>query len=101
MSALSEFLNERLRIDDATVFDDADSAPWWEDGMTVEIDESTYLQYLELLPPRFMQGSLFAFGEGSGNFTLFWQQDGRHFAHQLSMPDTDTFCRLSGMTLHQ
>ena len=68
---------------------------------SVEIDESTYLQYLELLPPRFMQGSLFAFGEGSGNFTLFWQQNGRHFAHQLSMPDTETFCRLSGMSLHQ
>ena len=101
MSALSTFLNERLRIDNARIFGDADSPPWWEDSVTVEIGETTYLQYFELLPPRFMRGSLFAFGEGSGNFILFWEQDGRHFARQLSTPDTNTFCRLSGTRVHQ
>ena len=101
MSTLSEFLNDRLRIEDAKVFDAADSPLWWDDSVTVEIDGETYLQYLELLPPRFMRGSLFTFGEGSGNFTLFWQQDERHFARQLSRPDTDTFCQLSGTRLHQ
>ena len=63
MSVLSKFLSERLRIDDAKVFDAADSPPWWDDSVTVEIDESTYFCYLELLPPRFMRGSLFVFGE--------------------------------------
>ena len=101
MSTLSEFLNDRLRIEDAKVFDAADSPLWWDDSVTVEIDGETYLQYLEVLPPRFMRGSLFTFGEGSGNFTLFWQQDRRHFAHQLSLADTETFCLLSGTRLQQ
>lgn len=101
MSALSTFLNERLRIHDARTLTDAETPPWFEDSVTVEIDESTYMQYLDLLPPRFMRGSLFAFGEGAGNFTLFWQQDGRNFAHQLSLTDTESFCRLSGVPLHQ
>ena len=99
MSALSTFLKDRLRVDGAKRFDDPDRPPWWEEGVTVAVDEATYTKYLELLPPRFMQGTLFAFGEGAGNFTLFWQQDRRHYAHHLSLDDTLVFCRLSGASL--
>ena len=59
-----------------------------------------YLEYLDLLPPRYMNGNLFAFGEGAGNFILFWVEDRRYFAHQLSADDTETFCRSSRVSLH-
>lgn len=100
MSELSNFLRERLRIENAKPFTDDDSPPWWEAGVTVEVDESTYFQYLDHLPPRYINGNLFAFGEGAGNFTLFWVEDRRYFAHQLSADDTETFCRLSRVSLH-
>ena len=65
-----------------------------------KIDEATYFQYLDHLPPRYMNGNLFAFGEGASNFTLFWVEDRRYFAHQLSADDTETFCRLNRVSLH-
>ena len=101
MSELSKFLNDRLRVDDAKLNSDPDSPPWWEEGVTVEIDETKYFEYLDLLPPRYMDGDLFAFGEGAGNFILFWVEAGRYFAHQLSVEDTQTFCRLTRVALHQ
>ena len=99
MSELSNFLRDQLRIEKATLVGD-DSPPWWEEGVTVEVDESMYFEYLDLLPPRYMNGNLFAFGEGAGNFILFWMEARRHFAHQLSAEDTETFCRLSCVSLH-
>ena len=101
MSDLSKFLDERLCVDNVKRQCDSDSPPWWEDGVTVEIDEGTYFRFLDLLPPRYVRGDLFAFGEGSGQFTLFWSQAGRYFAHQLSIDDTETFCRLTHVALHQ
>ncbi len=100
MSELGNFLRKRLRTDDAQPFKSDDAPPWWEDGVTVEIDESKYFEYLDLLPPRYMNGNLFAFGEGAGNFTLFWVEARRYFALQLSANDTETFCRLSRVSLH-
>ena len=72
MSSLSSFLQERLRTEHAAHISSEETAPWWETGRSVEVDEATYYQYLDLLPPRFMSGHLFAFGEGAGNFVLFW-----------------------------
>jgi len=101
MSELNDFLKKRLRVDDVRSMADDDSPPWWQEGITVEVDESTYYDYLDLLPPRYMSGSLFAFGEGSGNFALFWMQDKKYFVHQLSLDDTETFCRLTRVVIHQ
>ena len=101
MSELSNFLTERLRVDHAQPTNDPDSPPWWEEGVTIEIDETKYFEYLDLLPPRYMAGDLFAFGEGAGNFILFWMEDRRYFTHQLSVEDTETFCRLTRVALHQ
>ena len=100
MSEFSNFLRERLRTENALPFNDDDSPPWWEEGVTVEIDESTYFHYLDLLPPRFMNGDLFVFGEGADNFILFCVKARRYFAHQLSIEDTETFCRLTRVSLH-
>ena len=47
-----------------------------------------------------MNGDLFAFGEGAGNFILFCVKARRYFAHQLSIEDTETFCRLTRVSLH-
>ena len=55
MSTLSAFLDERLRVDGATRLDDINAPPWWEDGVTVAVDEATYMEYLEMLPPRYIQ----------------------------------------------
>ena len=37
MSEFSNFLRERLRTENALPFNDDDSPPWWEEGVTVEI----------------------------------------------------------------
>lgn len=100
MSGLNDFLRTRLKTDDAEPFTAESSPPWWQEGVTTEIDSAKYFEYLDLLPPRYMNGDLFAFGEGSGNFTLFFTEDKRYFAHQLSLEDTEAFCRLARVPLH-
>ncbi len=99
MSELSHFLRKRLRIDDAQPLASEESPPWLENGVAVEIDAAKYFEYLDLLPPRYIDGDLFAFGEGEGNFVLFWSDAKRYFAHQLSIEDTEDFCRLSCVSM--
>ena len=101
MSQLSEFLKQRLTTDGVLHKEDPNSPPWWEEGVTVEVNEDSYFEYLDMLAPRYISGSLFAFGEGSGNFTLFWEEGDKHYAHHLSPVDTERFCKLTGVSLHQ
>jgi hypothetical protein len=101
VSQLSKFYDKHLTTEGALHKDDPNSPPWWEEGATVEVDEETYLEYLEMLPPRFIDGDLFAFGEGSGSFTLFFMEHGRYFAHHLSIADTELFSELAGVSLLQ
>ena len=101
MSTLRQFLSERLRAEDAKRLDAPDQPPWLEEGVTAIVDEAVYMHHLEVLPPRYMSGLLFAYGEGAGNFTLFWQEGERYFAHALSMDDTELFCTLSRTRLHE
>ena len=42
MSELNDFLKKLLRVDDVKSMADDDSPPWWQEGVTVEVDESTY-----------------------------------------------------------
>ncbi len=76
-------------------------APWWEPGNVYETDEETYFEKLEILPPRWMQGLAFCFGEGRGPFTLFWQKDERYFVRELTDEQTEQLCRLACVPLHQ
>ena len=101
MSQLAQFLKEHLETDGVLHAGDPDSPPWWEEGATIEVGEETYLQYLDMLPPRYLRGSLFAFGEGSGCLTLFWLAAGKHYAHHLSQADTESFCKVAGVSLLQ
>ena len=77
-----------------------DDPPWFEPGQVCEIDEKTYWYYLELLPPRWMDGNWFAFDEGAGPFRLFWQVKDTYFARELTDEETRTFCELSHVALH-
>ena len=94
---LSSFLNDRLTVDGVPHEDDEHSPPAWEPGTTIQVKEETYYAYLDLLPPRFLDGNLFAFGEGCGAWSMFWIQDGSFYLHHLSEADTETFRQLAGL----
>lgn len=97
-SALWQYLVELSR--GAVVSLDADdSAPWFEPGLICEVSEETYFDFLELLPPRWMYGGVFAFAEGAGPFRLFWRRKGRFFVRELTTEETRRFCQLSGTSL--
>ena len=78
---------------------DEQTPPRHEPGKVIEIDEKTYWYFLELLPPRWMDGNWFAFGEGAGPFRLFWQVRDAYFARELTDIETRTFCELSRVPL--
>ena len=69
-----------------------------EDHVIVPVDEETWWYFLEVLPPRWMSESAFAFAEGYDCFRLFWQQSGQHFARQLTEQQTARFCQLCGVS---
>ena len=60
-----------------------------------EIDEETYWYFLEVLPPKFMRQSLFAFAEGAEPLRIYWQRGQRYFSRQLTQEETVQFCRLA------
>ena len=93
-----EFFRDLLRAEPKVVSED--DVPWFEPGKLYEIDEKTYWYFLELIPPRWMQGNVFAFGEGSGPFRLFWQVQNAYFARELTDDETRTFCELTRVSLH-
>jgi hypothetical protein len=67
-------------------------------GRITEVSEEDYFYWLEVLPPKWMNGSHFSFGEGFDPFRLFWRdKDHRYWCRQLTDEETDTFCRLAGM----
>jgi hypothetical protein len=73
----------------------------WEPGDTQRIDKETYDERFELLPPRWHDASAFAFGEGSGNFSIFWTEEHEYFVRHLDEAKTAEFCDLAGIRLHQ
>ena len=101
--SLWAFLNTLASVDPEPLssVDDEQTPPWHETGKVFEIDEKTYWYFLELLPPRWMDGDWFAFGAGSGSFRLFWQIRGVYFLRELTQDETRTFCEFSRVSLHQ
>ena len=63
-----------------------------------EIDEETFFYFLEVLPPKFQSGGMFAFAEGAEELRLFWRSAEQHFCRQLTWDETKTFCSLAGMS---
>lgn len=74
--------------------------PDWEQGQTQEITLEAYDFYLDLLPPRWMSGDYFAYGEGSGCFSIFWKERERYFVRHLTQQETERFCSITRATLH-
>ncbi len=64
-----------------------------------EINEETYDWFLECLPPKYQNGGLFAFAEGSEAIRLFWQIRDSFFCRQLTRTETVEFCRLARISL--
>jgi hypothetical protein len=62
-----------------------------------EVSEEDYYHWLEVLPPRWMQGAQFCFAEGEEAFRLFWRQSSRYSCRQLTRDETLLFCSLAGM----
>ena len=67
------------------------------EGQIAEVSEEQYDYWLEVLPPRWMNGSHFCFAEGAEAFRLFWHDrtTGRFLARQLSWVETLRFCELA------
>ena len=66
-------------------------------GTVCQVDEKTYSYYLEVLPPEFMLGDYFGFAEGFEPYTLFWRENGQHFARQLTWEETKRLAKAAGV----
>ena len=97
------FINTLALVDSEPLssIDDDQTPPWYETGKVFEIDERTYWYFLNLLPPRWMDGDWFAFGEGAGSFRLIWKIRDTYFLRELTQDETWTFCKLSRVALHE
>ena len=97
MSDLWEFL--RQLVDSDLHVPTEDDPPWYEAGKLYESDEETYWYFLELLPPRWIEGDWFAFGEGAGPFRIHFKSGNRYLDRELTDEETRTFCKLHGVAL--
>ena len=64
-------------------------------GRIAATDEETYWYFLEVLPPKYQRGNLFAFAEGAEALRIFWQKADAYFCRQLTWDETTDFCRLA------
>lgn len=64
-------------------------------GTIAAIDEETFFYFLEVLPPKFQHGNLFAFAEGAESLRVFWRKGDVHFCRALTWDETEEFCRLA------
>ena len=60
-----------------------------------EVTEDDYFYWLEVLPPKYQRGSLFAFAEGAEALRIFWHKGEAYFCRQLTWDETKEFCRLA------
>lgn len=68
-------------------------------GRIAEVTEEDYFYWLEVLPPKFQRGSVFAFAEGAEALRLFWKNGKQYLCRQLTWDETKDFCRLAGIPL--
>jgi hypothetical protein len=68
-------------------------------GQIAAIDEDTFWYFLEVLPPKYQHGNLFAFAEGAEALRIFWQKGDAYFCRQLTWDETTDFCRLARIPL--
>lgn len=63
-----------------------------------EINEETYWYFLEVLPPKWFNGNVFAFAEGQEPLRLHWRKRQQYFCRQLTWEQTDKFCEMVGLS---
>jgi hypothetical protein len=68
-------------------------------GQIAAINEEGFWYFLEVLPPKYQRGNLFAFAEGAEALRLFWQKGDSYFCRQLTWDETTDFCRLARISL--
>ena len=68
-------------------------------GTIAAIDAETYWYFLEVLPPKYMNGSLFAFAEGAEALKIFWSRTDKYFVRPLTWDETQEFCRLARISV--
>lgn len=68
-------------------------------GQIAAINGETYRYFLEVLPPKYQRGGLFAFAEGAEAVRLFWQKGECYFCRQLTWDETTIYCRLARISL--
>ena len=68
-------------------------------GKIADIDEETFWYFLEVLPPKYQRGGLFAFAEGAEALRVFWQKGDCYFCRQLTWDETTNFSRLARISL--
>ncbi len=66
-------------------------------GVNQQIPRDEYYYFLNVLPPKYMVGDLFAFAGGAEPLRLFWDDGGFYVCRQLTWAETETFCRLAGI----
>lgn len=64
-------------------------------GTIAAIDQETYWYFLEVLPPKYQNGGLFAFAEGAEELKLFWSREEKYYVRPLTWDETQEFCRLA------
>jgi hypothetical protein len=105
MSPNLKYFLSQLRVADRVALPAHETWPEHVERITVpgrisEVTEEQYDYWLEVLPPKYMNSSLFAFAEGAEALRLFWQdQDGRYWMRQLTWEETTTFCRLARISV--
>ena len=65
-----------------------------------QISEETYWYFLEVLPPKWMNGRYYCFAEGVEPLQLFWEERGEFRTRLLSWEETYRFCDAVGLSRH-
>ena len=67
------------------------------EGRIARITQETWYYFLEMLPPKLLRGSWFAFAEGQEPLKLFWRKQGHHYGRQLTWDETWRVCDATGL----
>ena len=66
-------------------------------GRVAEISEEIYFEFLEVLPPKLLRGSFFAFAEGQEPLRVFLRRQEKYLGRLLTQEETDRLCKLTGL----
>ena len=66
-------------------------------GRVAEISEEVYMEFLEVLPPKLLRGSFFAFAEGQEPLRVFLRRQEKYLGRLLTEEETDKMCELTGL----